>query len=147
MTLQLPQRFSFPIDFSVWSCCTRQSLTASLPPEGCTGSAFRCTALLCTSNYLNVYFRNGEFTLAYSLWQHSEWWFHIYQKMYLKIPNEQQRTCRSRLTKGGVSRATSDVTALCTSSLISGPSHLVSCGVGNQGNLSSWHFRLGCMCS
>lgn len=52
MTLQLPQHSSVPTNLSACFYCTKQSLTASLPPEGHTESAFRCTALLCMSNYL-----------------------------------------------------------------------------------------------
>lgn len=72
MTLQLPQNSSVPIDFSVGFYCVRQSLKTSLPPEGYTEGAFRGTALLCMVNYLKVYFRSGEFILAYCLWQHAE---------------------------------------------------------------------------
>ena len=100
--LQLPQRCSVPEDLSFCFCCSGQSLSPSLLPA--TESAFRCTALLCTPNHLHVYFRNCEFMVTY-------------QNIYLKIPNEQQRTCRNRLTKGRESRATSDATVLCTLSL------------------------------
>lgn len=72
-------------------------------------STFRCKALLCTPSNLHGYFRNREFMLAYCLWQYLEWWFHVYQNICLKIPNEQQRTCRSRLPKGGENRAISHV--------------------------------------